>query len=82
KLKSLSRTARLNGIENAHPVYRYPSAYLDAIIHVDDAEMWALGYRYTGCAFSIPFSRAVRDRLFSFLWNGLRLFPSDPSKSL
>ena len=42
KLKSLSRTARLNGIENAHPVYRYPSAYLDAIIHVDDAEMWAL----------------------------------------
>ena len=42
KLKSLSRTARLNGIENAHPVYRYPSAYLDSIIHVDDAELWAL----------------------------------------
>ncbi|SMO92164.1 hypothetical protein [Halorubrum cibi] len=42
KLESLSRQARLNGIENAHPVYRYPSAYLDAIIHVDDAELWAL----------------------------------------
>ncbi len=26
----------------AHPVYRYPEAYLDAIIHVDDAELWAL----------------------------------------
>jgi hypothetical protein len=42
KLGSLSRQARINGIENAHPVYRYPSAYLDAIIHVDDAELWAL----------------------------------------
>ena len=42
KLKSLSRVAKLNGIENAHPVYRYPSAYLDALIHVDDAELWAL----------------------------------------
>ena len=42
KLESLSRQARINGIENAHPVYRYPSAYLDAIIHVDDAELWAL----------------------------------------
>ncbi len=42
KLEALSRQAQLNGIENAHPVYRYPSAYLDAIIHVDDAELWAL----------------------------------------
>ena len=42
KLKSLSRQARANGVENAHPVYRYPSAYLDALIHVDDAELWAL----------------------------------------
>ena len=42
KLKSLSRVAKLNGFENAHPVYRYPSAYLDALIHVDDAELWAL----------------------------------------
>ena len=42
KLKSLSRVAKLNGSENAHPVYRYPSAYLDALIHVDDAELWAL----------------------------------------
>ncbi|WP_281195843.1 hypothetical protein [Halorubrum sp. F4] len=42
KLKSLSRTARISGKTEAHPVYRYPSAYLDAIIHVDDAELWAL----------------------------------------
>jgi hypothetical protein len=42
KLESLTRTARLEGKENSHPVYRYPSAYLDAIIHVDDAELWAL----------------------------------------
>jgi len=42
KLESLSRAARINGMENAHPVYRYPSAYLDALIHVDDAELWAL----------------------------------------
>jgi hypothetical protein len=28
-------------VENS-PVYRYPEAYLDAIIHVDDAELWAL----------------------------------------
>ncbi|SMO91919.1 hypothetical protein [Halorubrum cibi] len=42
KLESLSRAARISSIEDAHPVYRYPSAYLDAIIHVDDAELWAL----------------------------------------
>jgi hypothetical protein len=29
-------------LEHAHPVYRHPSAYLDAIIHVDDAELWAM----------------------------------------
>ena len=45
KLKSLSRTARISGTEEAHPVYRYPSAYLDAIIHLDDAEKWALEER-------------------------------------
>ncbi|WP_158855592.1 hypothetical protein [Halorhabdus sp. CUG00001] len=25
-----------------HPVTRFPSAYLDAVVHVDDAEIWAL----------------------------------------
>jgi len=42
KLKTLSRTARRYGMDEAHPVYRYPGAYLDALIHVDDAELWAL----------------------------------------
>lgn len=42
KLKSLSRTARREGMDQAHPVYRFPEAYLDALIHVDDAELWAL----------------------------------------
>lgn len=42
KLKSLAREARLNDIDNAHPVYRYPTAYLDALIHLDDPELWAL----------------------------------------
>ncbi len=42
KLRSLSRTARREGFDEAHPVYRYPGAYLDAIIHLDDAEKWAL----------------------------------------
>ena len=42
KLKSLSRVARKRGFQEAHPVYRYPSSYLDALIHVDDAELWAL----------------------------------------
>ncbi len=42
KLKSLTRTAQRYGMAEAHPVYRYPEAYLDAIIHVDDAELWAL----------------------------------------
>jgi len=42
KLHSLTRTARREGFKHAHPVYRYPAAYLDAIIHLDDSEMWAL----------------------------------------
>jgi hypothetical protein len=25
-----------------HPVYRFPAAYLNALLHVDDAEIWAL----------------------------------------
>ena len=25
-----------------HPMYRYPSAWFDALIHVDDTELWAL----------------------------------------
>lgn len=49
QLKTLSRTAKKHGwphdsegLQEAHPVYRYPSAFLDAMIHLDDAEMWAL----------------------------------------
>ena len=42
KLRTLERTARREGFGEAHPVYRYPSAYLDALIHLDDAEKWAL----------------------------------------
>jgi len=41
-LKSLSRTARRYEFSEAHPVYRYPEAYLNAIIHLDDSEKWAL----------------------------------------
>ncbi|MDG5775966.1 hypothetical protein VB773_14255 [Haloarculaceae archaeon H-GB2-1] len=37
-----SRKSQRYGMEDAHPVYRYPSAYLDALIHIDDAEKWAL----------------------------------------
>ncbi|TKX35039.1 hypothetical protein EXE51_16330 [Halorubrum sp. CGM5_25_10-8B] len=42
KLEALSRIAQRDGIESAHWVYQYPEAYLDALIHVDDAELWAL----------------------------------------
>jgi len=42
KLQSLSRQAQRFEMDNAHPVYRYPSGYLDAIIHLDDSELWAL----------------------------------------
>ncbi|RLM53738.1 hypothetical protein DVK02_12910 [Halobellus sp. Atlit-31R] len=42
KLRTLTRTARREGFDKSHEVYRYPSAYLDALIHVDDAELWAL----------------------------------------
>lgn len=28
--------------ESNHPAYRYPSAYLNALIHVSDADIWAL----------------------------------------
>jgi hypothetical protein len=41
-LKSQTRTAQRYGFEDAHPVYRYPEAYLDALIHLDDSEIWAL----------------------------------------
>lgn len=41
-LKSQTRTASRYGFEDSHPVYRYPEAYLDALIHLDDSEIWAL----------------------------------------
>ncbi|WP_436924931.1 hypothetical protein [Halosimplex amylolyticum] len=41
-LAAESRRARRYGQKEAHPVYKFPSAYLDALIHVDDSEIWAL----------------------------------------
>jgi len=35
--KVLQKAERRN-----HPIYRFPSAYLDSIIHLDDSEKWAL----------------------------------------